>query len=332
MWWADVDLTEPEELTGAASLVFAGVPMTGTIVSGGALDGRAAYRIVGGHGGWGKELAAKPYASDGGIQTSLVIGDAARDAGETVEGAPTTRLGPHYARHAGTASESLNLLAPRAWRVDFDGVTRFGKRPTTDYTGDAPRTRRDRGVGVVELVTDDIAGLLPGVTVDGSSPTTDVEYDLDAKRLTVRLWASAHTSRRLEAQRRIIAGLFPQMRYQGAFEFRVVSQTGERLNVQPVRSATGLPMLSRVPVRPGMAGLKAKVLPGALVVVQFLDNDPSRPVVTNFDAPDAPGYHPLFLTLGQEPALGVARMTDPVQAGPFAGVIVLGSTRILSGM
>jgi hypothetical protein len=41
---------------------------------------------------------------------------------------------------------------------------------------------------------------------------------------------------------------------------------------------------------------------------------------------------PLFLEIGAAPTLGVARQTDPVQAGAFSGVIVTGSTRIKAGL
>lgn len=332
-FWVDADLVDPVALTGQTSLVLGGVSFACTVVSGGAVDGRAAYRLVGGHGGWGNAVSAKGYSDDGGVKIGTVIADAASAVGETVAGLPATRLGPHYARRSDApASAVLNDVAPRSWRVDFDGVTRFGPRPTTAYSGDAPRTRRDPGAAVVELATEDLTGLLPGVTVDGSEPATDVEYVLDAKRLTARIYAGARLNRMADAQRRIIEALFPRIKYSGAFEFRVVTQSGDRLNLQPVRTATGLPSLSNVPVRPGMAGLKATVLPGSLVVVQFLDQDPSRPIVTNHDAPDAPGWMPLSLDLGGPAALGVARITDAVQAGPFSGVIVSGSLHVKAAL
>ncbi len=332
-YWIDVDLVEPVTIAGLTTFVLGGVSFACTVVSGGAIDGRASYRLVGGHGGWGKPVPARGYSDDAGVKLGTVVSDAASAVGETLGGVPTTRLGPHYARRSDApASAVLNDVAPRAWRVDFDGITRFGVRPTTTYVGDAPRTRRDPNATVVELATEDLTGIVPGVTVDGSAPATDVEYVLDAKRLTARVYAGARLNRMADAQRRIFEALFPRMKYAGGFEFRVVTQSGERLNLQPVRTATGLPSLSNVPVRPGMAGMKATVLPGSLVVVQFLDQDPSRPIVTNHDAPDAPGWMPLFLTLGGPGALGVARMTDPVQAGPFSGVIVSGSLRVKAAL
>jgi hypothetical protein len=172
----------------------------------------------------------------------------------------------------------------------------------------------------VELATDTLAGIVPGVTVDGSLPATDVEFVLDAKRLTALVWAGARTTRRLDALARIVEALLPDLKYRGTYEFRVVTQEGERLNLQPVRAATGLPDLARVPVRPGMAGMRADVAPGSLVLVAFVDADPSRPAVVAHDAPDAPGWMPLALELGGPAALGVARTTDAIAAGTLAFV------------
>jgi len=77
-----------------------------------------------------------------------------------------------------------------------------------------------------------------------------------------------------------------------------------------------------------MAGLRADVQPGELVLVVFADADPSRPCVVAHDAPDSPGWMPLALELGGPGALGVARITDAVQAGAFAGVITFASARV----
>lgn len=328
LWWADVDLSGEVSLSGRQTLALADISLSGTVVSGGAADGRSAYRLVGGAGGWGRDLTAKPYQDDAGVRLDGVLQDLARETGETLADHPTTRLGPHYARDDGTAYRTLNLLARDAWRVGFDGVTRLSAYPVTTYTGDVPRTRRAPGSQVIELTPDTLAPFLPGVVVDGASPASDVEYDLDSNRLTVRVYSSRSANRRVAALRRLILGLFPELRYRGTFEYRVVTQSGERLNLQPARVGLGLPDLARVPVRPGMAGLRALVLPGELVLVVFADADPSRPQVISHDAPDAPGWMPLQLELGGPGALGVARQTDPVQAGPFAGVITGGSFRV----
>jgi hypothetical protein len=263
---------------------------------------------------------------------ATVVKAAASACGETVEGFPTSSVGPHFARVAGPASRVLNAVAPRGWHMGFDGVTRYGVRATASYTGTDPLTRVVPDGSIVELSPETIGGLVPGVTINGSRPASDVEYLIDPTRLTVRVYAGARRSRRMAAYARIVEALFPDLRYRGTYEYRVVQQIGYRFDLQPVRSVTGMPDLQSVPVRPGMAGLKANVQLGELVLVTFADNDPTRPQIVAHDAPDAPGYMPLFLDLGDGVTLGVARMTDPVVAGPFGGTIVGASARVRAGL
>jgi hypothetical protein len=310
LWWADAHLVEPETLSGAVALKLADKELNGTIIAGGVAEGKASYRIVGGAGGWGKAISQpkKPYRNDAGMKISSVIGDAARIVGETVEDVPTTRVGQHYAMVNGTASDVLNLLTPRSWRVDFDGVTRFGERETVVYEGEGTVTRIVPDGSIFEIATDEIGDLLPGVTVEGSQPATDVEYNLTSEKLTVKVYCGTD-SRRLRAWRKLVLALFPWLQYVGVFEYVVVSQTGERLNLQPLRVATGMPELSGVPVRPGVASFKSTATPGAHVLVAFADRDPSRPQVIAHDAPDAPGFG---LTVFGRALLPLARVGDPV--------------------
>jgi hypothetical protein len=331
-WFADVDLVDDVTLSGAVVVKLADIEAHGTVLSGGPYNGRASYRVIGGAGGWGREVAAKSYADDAGVKLATVATDVALAVGETLADVPSTRRGPHYARAAGLASQALNELAPRAWYVGLDGLTHFGARPAVTYAGDGVRTRVDPAGLVVDVATDTIATLVPGVRVDGAPPSVDVEYLLDDKRLTARVYAGPRTSRRLDALRRIFDALDPRRPYRGVTEYRVVSQSGERLNLQPARASSGLGDLTRVPVRPGVAGCRALVALGELVLVAFADSDPSRPCVVAHGAADSPGFMPIELDFGELPRLGVARMTDPVVAGPFAGTITLGSTRIKAGL
>lgn len=330
-WWCDVDLAEPAVLAGAAAVVLADIAGSGTIVSGGAVDGKAAYRVVGGKGGWGKRIKAKGYVNDAGVKVSGVVQDAAREVGETVDGLPATKLAAHYTRDEAPASKVLQNIFPQGWRVDLDGVTRFGKLPIANYTGDGTRTKIVPDGRIIEIATESIAQLLPGVTIDGGLPATDVEYLLDASRLTVRVYSGLAGARFATAYKRIFDALFPDLKWRGTYEFRVVEQVSNRFELQPVRSASGMPELSLVPAR-GSAGVRATVQPGELVLVSFVDGDPSRPVIIAHDEIDGPGWMPLFLQLGEEPTLGVARLTDAVIAGPFVGAITFASVRIKAGL
>lgn len=333
-WWADVALQEPIELAAGASatLAIGGTTAAGTVLTGGALDGRAAYRIVGGAGGWHREVPAKGYRHITGVRASTVVEDLALAVGETVSGAPEIALSEHYTRPRGGAYRTLNAIAPQAWYVGLDGVTRFGSRPTLTYSGDGSITRRDAAIGVVEIETTDFAQLIPGVQINGSAPATDVEIVLADQRLFARVYSAATTTRRLRAFARLLDAIDPLRKFRGIYEYRVVLQSGDRLDLQAARAANELPDLRGVPIHPGMAGLRADVALGSVVLVGFANADPSRPAVLAHAPPDSPGWMPLFLELGGPGALGVARVTDPVVAGAFAGTITAGSLRVKASL
>jgi len=350
-WWADVDVQSALVLErgDAVTLTIDDITLVGTVVDGGAAFGRAAYRVVAGTGGWSTAVPATAYRDDVGVAVASIVRDVATLVGETVGTLPTTRLATHYARSAGPASRVLHDVAPRGWYVDFAGVTQIGARETTVYAGRAARVAVMPGVAYVDLATDVLADIVPGVVVDGAEPATDVEYRLDERRTMARVYAGPRTSREHDAMRRIFDAVDPLRAYRAAYEYRVVSLAGHTLNLQPVRSSAGMPDLERVPVRLS-AGVRADALLGSLVTVLFLDGDPSRPRAFTGDDADAPGWapdaidvdvaaggdvtigaHAATTALGPSPRLGVARIGDAVIAGPWGGTITAASTTVKAG-
>jgi len=341
VWWAEVSLDEEVTLSGRVALALADLSLSGTIMSGGpGPKGRANFRIAGGAGSWGRDVAPKSYANDAGVKAATVLADAASACGEAIDAAtlPTTRLGPAFAREAGPAARALEQIAPAAWYVGEDGTTRIGRRAAAAFTAPAAIASVDLARRTVALASESIAAIVPGVTVEGIE-AVDVMHELAPGALRSTLWGSgmASTSRRLTAWRRIMDQLDPRARYRGVFEYRVVTQTGERLNVQPIRVSTGMPDLQRVTVRPGVSGARADVALGSRVLVAFVDADPARPVVVGFEDAEGEGFQPLALDLDgvlmtlAGGVLGVARQTDPVVAGPFGGTIVGASARVRCG-
>jgi len=297
-WWADVDLSDDAVLSGAVTLLVGDAEFSGTIVSGGVSDGRAAYRVVGGAGGLGRTLPARGYHDADGVRVSTVVGDLASEAGESIVGASSARRGPHYARPAQAACVTLAELAPQSWYVASDGVVHVGARPEVAYAGDAPRVRVDSSGGVIDFAVDsDVPTFVPGLVVDGAASATDVELYWEGARLTARVWSGARPSRRLDAWRRVYDAIDPRRAYRGVTEYRVVTQTGELFALQAVRVASGMPDLQDVPCR-GVPGVRATVTLGELVLVAFVDGDPSRPAIIAHDAPGAPGWSPSVLELG----------------------------------
>jgi len=336
-WWADVEVDQAETLSGAVELIVADLALSGTVVDGGPFGGRARYRIAGGAGRWGEEIAAAHYANDAGVKLSKVVGDAAAACGETVGAiAATAVVGPGWTREAGPASRCLSLAAPRGWYVDESGVTQIGQRAAANYDGAAPELEgTDRAAGKLVLGVESIATLLPGVTVNGVT-AVDVAHAIAGGKLRTTIWgdSAADTSRLADAIRRIVDALQAANRYRGVWEYRVVSQVGERLNLQAVRASSKLPDLQRVRVRPH-PGIRATWKLGSLCLVSFVDADPSRPVVLAGDDPSSSGWLPTDLDLcaadgrvlregdvltltGVQAGAGTAGVTITVTAGPGA--------------
>jgi hypothetical protein len=314
IWWADVDLASEAELSGRVTLSLADAELSGTIVSGGSHNGRSGWRITGGAGGWNQRIPEKAYRNDAGVNPSSVLSDAASEAGETLSGSPSAVLARHFVRPAGRASWALNHLAPQGWYMALDGTTVIGVRAGAAYTGDASLLRMDVKAGRAELATMSISELLPGVTLNGRPPVTDSQFDLDGQRLTATLYfAGSGLTRRLRAFASILDALDPMRVYRGVFEYRVATQDGNLFALQPVRVGTGLPMLDGVSARPGLPGARFDVTLGELVLVAFIDSDPSRPCIVGHDDPDAPGWSPTLLELGDTGGELVA-LSDKVDA------------------
>ncbi len=227
---------------------------------------------------------------------STIVIDAARDAGEPLDATslPTTMVGSSFARESAPASRVLQQLAPEAWYVGEDGVTRLGRRAARDLTTPYRAEPVDHAAGSVRLASETIAAILPGVRVLGLE-AVDVEHHLRDGVVSSVLWGSfagASSSRRAAAYRAIVEQSVPRVRFLGVTEYRVVDQTGDRLDLQCVKASARMPDLRRVTVRPGVAGSRADLALGSRVLVAFVDADPARPVVVGFEEAEASGFAP----------------------------------------
>lgn len=336
--WAEAVLDAEVPLSGRVVLTLADLTFVGTIVSGGpGPTGRSAYTVAGGSGAWGKSIPRRSYANDAGVKAATVLADAASACGEPLaaDSLPATRLGLSWARDEGPAARTLEIIAPAGWYVGEDGITRIGKRAPKALGLSASVTSIDRARGVVTVAADSIASIVPGAIIEGLE-AVDVLHEISpGTKLRSTIWGAgtAVTSRRLTALARIFDALDPDRRFRGVYEYRIVSQVAERLNLQPVRVSTGMPDLERVTVRPGVPGTKAMHALGSRVLVAFIDASPSFPVVIGFENAEGEGFAPLAITvkatainLGEPALLGAARFSDTVQAGPFGGVITGAST------
>jgi hypothetical protein len=334
IWYASATLDAEVTLAGRVELKIADLALSGTILSGGPAKGKSTYRIVGGAGGWGKVIPARSYTNDAGVKVSTVLTDAARDCGEALGTLPTTRLGPGFTRAEDVASRVLESVSPGAWYVDSAGVTQIGRRPEVALAVTAQLGPLDAASGKQTVAAESIASILPGVTVEGRV-ALDVAHEVTPAGLRSHLWSSSPT----DAFRRLVLAALPDYKYRGGpFEFRVGRQTGERFDLQPVRSSLGFPELRNVPARPGIPGARADVKKGSKVLVGFIDADRSRPVVLAYEDADGGGFVPSVLELGDAggrvlrdgDAIAVSGTWTP--GGPIVlGTITLHPTMVLEG-
>ena len=329
VWYAEVDLDGEHTLTGAVSLVVADLTLVGTVLSGGPENGRSHYRVVAGKGGWGRTIPAKSYANDAGVKASTVLLDAADACGETILAStlPTTRPGPAWVRDETRARATLDHIAPRGWYVGEDGVTRIGARTPGTLPANVTHGPVDLARGCVELASESIAAILPGIVVDGLT-AVDVLHEVSSEGLRSTVHgARGGSSRTLDAFRAILEGLDPDRAFRGQSEYRVVSRSGDRVGLEPVRVSTGMPDLSRVVSRPGLPGCKGGAAIGSRVLVAFADSSPARPYVCGYEDADGSGFVPTTLVLdasssiklGDGATKGVVRDGDDICLGYFCG-------------
>lgn len=190
IWRAVVRGVSEEALApgDAVTLTLADLVLVGTVARGGRWDGSTPLLIVGGAGGWSRVAKAKGYRNGAGVKLGKVAGDLAFEVGETLDTAYTDRVvGSGYVRRAGPAATSMHELAPLAWWVGEDGVTRLGARPSSslDLASGALLTRRREDARVL-VASLELASILPGKTLDGD-PIVHVTHELSGSSLRSHL-------------------------------------------------------------------------------------------------------------------------------------------------
>lgn len=306
--WCEVVLDEEQTLSGQLTLTLADLTWVGSVVSGGPSGGRSQYRLVGGAGGWGRDIHAKGYANDIGVKLATVAQDAAQDAGETLAGdIPAGTLGPAWTRVVGQAARTMEAIAPRAWYVDEAGSTRFGRRAPTPLAVDATLGPPDLSVGRRVVSADAIATILPGCVIEGRE-VVDVLHEVGGgKGIRSTVWWSNGAGDRSvdDAFVLYLLRLLPWLPFCRTVEYRVVTQSGDRFSLQPVLTAIGAPDLDAVPARPGVPGVRADVELGSRVLVQWVNADPGRPYVAAYEDAESDGFAPTRLDLSLEDETGV---------------------------
>lgn len=134
-----------------------------------AFQSRTQARLVGGKNGWRNTVAARAYKSAIGVKLSTVLGDAAKECGETISIGTDRALGTHYIRERSPASRHLNSLTGGAWWMALDGTTTLGARPSGTITSPFSLLSYDGARGVAIVATERPGDFVPARTFKPST-------------------------------------------------------------------------------------------------------------------------------------------------------------------
>jgi hypothetical protein len=317
-WVAEVALdAAPSPIAGAVDLVIGDLTLRGTVApaSSGSFVEQGWYRVIGGAGGWSRILPARAYHNDAGIDVAQVLGDAASEAGETLAELPedvaAARVeGVDYVRDEGPASRVLGLVldAGLGWWVDLEGVTRVGLRPLVEIDPGAQWDLLDYHPNsrVANIATETPGAIAIGATIRSArlaAPLTVRALDIDlGEVLRVRAWVDEagalgpDDGRLARAARATVRTMLPELPYLRLCRYRVVELVSGRASLQAVNSKLGMPDQTFVRLAPGVSGWTQVLTPGTVVVVAFLEGDPSLPMIVAYSPPGEPGFQPVSIT------------------------------------
>jgi hypothetical protein len=181
-WEAEVSTLTGVVPHGLVTIKIADVSFVGTVLPGrSGVDGPEAWRgIVRAGAGWNTKLTELNASYGGGpVKLSTVLAHVAEACGETIVQPTDVIIGSSFSRPVSLpmlpfrGRDLLALLRDRGitgpWRVDLDGVTRWGVRPAPtvpekSYT----RLPSDLSAGYRKVSVTSLRGIVPGAILDGA--------------------------------------------------------------------------------------------------------------------------------------------------------------------
>lgn len=297
-WWADVVFETAPDIEGRVTLTIGSAELSGTLQSNATFAEQRRAKVVAGAGGWGSLVSAQHYHNDltdgggGGVRARTVADDAARIAGESIGSfdAASERVGADYVRQAGLASRVLeDVIGGAPWHVGYDGLTNVGERSTNEVDERVCQVLDfDPRESLVTLAVDDLSAVTVGSIVsDGlDAPQTIHELRIDVSPDSSRVigWTggSLQSRGRLAGLLRGIVRRSVDDKLFGVHRYRVLAMSGNRVELQVVTADGNLPDQIPVDMKPGVAGSHAKLTPGTVVLVQFVDGLRTLPIITAF--------------------------------------------------
>lgn len=238
-------------------------------------------RVVAGAGGLGKAAKPKFYQQ---TTVRIVLMDLLGAAGEALSstadaGVLATQLAAWTVLRMPVA-DAVGLLMDEVganWRMLADGTLWCGAEswPDSGLTFSLEQADRAHGQLVVAL---EAPLLMPGVSLGGDH-VSYVETHVDARTVRSTVWlATASSADRLrDPMVAMTRSALPHIDYLAPYRCRVVSQSGQALDLVPDDARLPAAGFKAVPIRHGLPGVQVQVAPGAFVLLGFMGGDPSKP-------------------------------------------------------
>lgn len=180
-WNADLYLATTDTVSAPAQVTLGNLTLTGFIFRQAAFAGTRSCWVVGGTGGWRSILIRRSYYFEQGVQLSTVLGDAARENGETVSVPVDRTLGARFVRESAQGSRLLRLLAGPNWYIDASGVTQIQAWPSTQVASAFTAINQLGGEQRFVIATEDEAAWLPNASfaspfLNGTFTASTIRY------------------------------------------------------------------------------------------------------------------------------------------------------------
>lgn len=322
-WSADVILEDNTAVEGRVTIRIGELALSGTVAAqSGSFGLRRSLRIVAGAGGWGHIVGPRSYHNDAGVRAREVINEVTRENGETfAEFSPTfERIGIDYIQQLGSAAQVLDdVIGSAYWWVDYEGLTHVGERTSlTPAEGSYEVLEHDPRAQVVLLAVDDLRAIQVGSVLserlDAPQTVRELELLIGPEGTRLKAWCGGHGATRGQ-----IADTFASIvkhlesdKLFGLWRYVVDEMVVDRVHLKAVNQSAGLPHLLHVSMRPGIAGAHAELAKGAEVLVEFVEGDRTKPVITHFSGKNGAAWLPTKLSLqgGTSPAARVGSIVN----------------------
>jgi len=214
----------------------------------------------------------------------------------------------------------LDIVGPDLdWRILSDGTLWIGSE-TWDLSSQEFQILNKDPVNGSADIGSEAPFVVPGIELDGIGKINRVEHHIMPNTFRSRVWTNIDTERGLQSAISTIAKqAIPGIDYFALYDANVNSQSTDKTTVDVTPGDPRLPGMQRVPLRHGVPGLSAQVVPGSKLRIGWDRGNPQLPFAALWDG----GETVLSLSIGSS-ADNVLTKTDMTNL--ISAIVTMAST------